>query len=95
MKEMQYIKRVITEQNIFSYKMPTTSWRTADVSVSDFSFQFRLGSVLLKAAPEPAEAVRELLIHSLQRGNTLEHSNQKLEEENQRLSREQQRITTE
>ncbi|KAM8744475.1 DNA repair protein XRCC4 [Acanthopagrus schlegelii] len=56
---------------------------------------FRLGSVLLKVVPEPAKAVRELLIHSLQRGNTLEHSNQKLEEENQRLSREQQRITTE
>lgn len=93
---MKYIKRVITELNIFRDKMPTTSWRTADASVlSDFSFQFRLGSVLLKVVPEPAKAVRELLIHSLQRGNTLEHSNQKLEEENQRLSREQQRITTE
>ncbi|KAL7377459.1 hypothetical protein ABVT39_028307 [Epinephelus coioides] len=56
---------------------------------------FRLGSVLLKAVPEPAEAVRELLIHSLQRGNTLEHHNQKLEDENQRLRREQQRITAE
>lgn len=56
---------------------------------------FRLGSVLLKAIPEPAEAVRELLIHSLQRGNTLEHHNQKLEDENQRLRREQQRITAE
>ncbi|XP_070781069.1 DNA repair protein XRCC4-like [Enoplosus armatus] len=56
---------------------------------------FRLGSVLLNAVPEPAEAVRELLIHSLQRGNTLENHNQKLEEENQRLRREQQRITAE
>lgn len=56
---------------------------------------FRLGSVLLKAVPEPVEAVRELLIHSLQRGNTLEHHNQKLEDENQRLRREQQRITAE
>ncbi|XP_029024595.1 DNA repair protein XRCC4 [Betta splendens] len=56
---------------------------------------FSLGSVLLEAIPEPAEAVRSLLIHSLQRGNALEHHNQRLEEENQRLRREQQRITTE
>uniref|UniRef100_A0A3B4YIC0 X-ray repair complementing defective repair in Chinese hamster cells 4 n=1 Tax=Seriola lalandi dorsalis TaxID=1841481 RepID=A0A3B4YIC0_SERLL len=56
---------------------------------------FRLGSVSLQAVPEPAEAVRELLVHSLQRGNTLEHQNQNLEEENQRLRREQQRITAE
>ncbi|XP_034402748.1 DNA repair protein XRCC4 isoform X4 [Cyclopterus lumpus] len=56
---------------------------------------FRLGSALLKVVPEPAEAVRELLIHSLQRGNSLENRNEKLEEENQRLRREQQRITAE
>ncbi|XP_039635167.1 DNA repair protein XRCC4 isoform X1 [Perca fluviatilis] len=56
---------------------------------------FRLGSVLLKAVPEPAEAVREFLIHSLQRGNKLERLNQKLDEENQRLRQEQQRITAE
>ncbi|XP_026210368.1 DNA repair protein XRCC4 isoform X2 [Anabas testudineus] len=56
---------------------------------------FRLGSVSLKAAPEPADAVRNLLIHSLERGNRLEHHNQKLDEENRRLRREQQRITAE
>uniref|UniRef100_A0A3Q4B7R1 Uncharacterized protein n=1 Tax=Mola mola TaxID=94237 RepID=A0A3Q4B7R1_MOLML len=56
---------------------------------------FRLGSVLLKAVPEPAEAVRELLIYGLQRGNAMEHHNQKLEEENQRLRAEQQRVTAE
>ncbi|XP_027137538.1 DNA repair protein XRCC4 [Larimichthys crocea] len=56
---------------------------------------FRLGSVSLKAVLEPAEAVRELLIHGLQRGNTLQQHNQRLEEENQRLRREQQRITAE
>ncbi|KAF3701732.1 DNA repair protein XRCC4 X-ray repair cross-complementing protein 4 [Channa argus] len=56
---------------------------------------FRLGSVLLKAVPQPAEAVTDLLIHSLQRGNTLEQHNQKLEEENQRLRKEHERITTE
>nr|XP_046231050.1 DNA repair protein XRCC4 [Scatophagus argus]XP_046231051.1 DNA repair protein XRCC4 [Scatophagus argus]XP_046231052.1 DNA repair protein XRCC4 [Scatophagus argus] len=54
---------------------------------------FRLGSVSLKAVAEPAEAVRELLIHSLQRGNALELHNRNLEEENQRLRGEQQRIT--
>ncbi|XP_042364676.1 DNA repair protein XRCC4 [Plectropomus leopardus] len=59
----------------------------------DISFQ--LGSVSLTAVPEPAEAVRELLIHSLQRGTTLENHNQRLQEENQRLRREQQRITAE
>ncbi|XP_005929044.1 DNA repair protein XRCC4 [Haplochromis burtoni] len=56
---------------------------------------FRLGSVLLKAVPEPAEAVRNLLIHSLQRGNNLQHHNQRLQEENERLRGEQQHITAE
>ncbi|XP_071754804.2 DNA repair protein XRCC4 [Centroberyx gerrardi] len=56
---------------------------------------FRLGSVLLDAVPEPAETVRELLIHGLERGKTLERHNQKLQEENQRLRREQQHITAE
>ncbi|XP_054467875.1 DNA repair protein XRCC4 [Anoplopoma fimbria] len=56
---------------------------------------FRLGSAVLKVVPEPAEAVRELLIHNLQRGNNLEQNNQNLEEENQRLRREHQRITAE
>ncbi|XP_059214512.1 DNA repair protein XRCC4 isoform X2 [Centropristis striata] len=54
---------------------------------------FRLGSVVLEAVPEPAEAVRELLIHSLQRGDSLQQHNQNLEEQNQRLRAEQQRIT--
>ncbi|XP_071322032.1 DNA repair protein XRCC4 isoform X2 [Trachinotus anak] len=56
---------------------------------------FRLGSVSLKAVSEPAEAVRQLLVHSLQRGNTLEQQNQNLEEENRRLRQEQQRISAE
>ncbi|TNN29091.1 DNA repair protein XRCC4 [Liparis tanakae] len=60
-----------------------------------FLLQFRLGSARLELVPEPAEAVRELLIHSLQRGNSLENHNQNLEEENQRLRGEQQRITAE
>ncbi|XP_060927849.1 DNA repair protein XRCC4 [Limanda limanda] len=54
---------------------------------------FRLGSVLLKSVAAPAEAVRELLIHSLQKGNTLDHQNQDLKEENRKLRQEQQRIT--
>ncbi|XP_062290975.1 DNA repair protein XRCC4 [Scomber scombrus] len=56
---------------------------------------FRLGSVSLNVVPEPAEAVRGLLTHSLERGNTLERHNQALDEENQRLRQEQQRITAE
>lgn len=56
---------------------------------------FRLGCVMLEAVAEPAEAVRELLTHSLHKGNTLQHQNQKLQEENQRLRREQQRIAAE
>lgn len=60
-----------------------------------FFSQFRLGSVTLEAVPEPADAVRQLLVHSLQRGNTLEQHNQRLEEENLKLSQEQQRITSE
>lgn len=59
----------------------------------DISFQ--LGSVVLTAVSEPAEAVREILVHSLQRGNTLQRHNHKLEEENQRLRQEQQRIASE
>uniref|UniRef100_A0A1A7Z6B4 X-ray repair complementing defective repair in Chinese hamster cells 4 n=1 Tax=Iconisemion striatum TaxID=60296 RepID=A0A1A7Z6B4_9TELE len=54
---------------------------------------FRLGCVHLKAISEPVEAVRELLIHSLQRGNTLQQHNHKLTEENQRLRREHESIT--
>ncbi|KAM9840946.1 DNA repair protein XRCC4 [Aulostomus maculatus] len=56
---------------------------------------FRLGSVSLTVVPEPAEAVRGLLTHSLERGNKLEHQNQNLEEENHKLRREHQRITSE
>ncbi|XP_035482105.1 DNA repair protein XRCC4 isoform X2 [Scophthalmus maximus] len=56
---------------------------------------FRLGSVLLQSVQEPAEPVRELLIHSLQWGNTLEHQNQNIEEENRKLRQEHQRITAE
>lgn len=56
---------------------------------------FRLGSVTLEAVTEPADAVRQLLVHSLQRGNTLEQHNQRLEEENLKLSQEQQRIASE
>lgn len=60
-----------------------------------FLSQFRLGSVTLEAVTEPADAVRQLLVHSLQRGNTLERHNQRLEEENLKLSQEQQRIASE
>ncbi|XP_077442202.1 DNA repair protein XRCC4-like isoform X2 [Vanacampus margaritifer] len=56
---------------------------------------FRLGSVSLKPIPEPSEAVRALLTHSLERGTSLEHQNQELQEHNQRLRQEHQRIAAE
>ncbi|XP_063745925.1 DNA repair protein XRCC4 isoform X3 [Eleginops maclovinus] len=54
---------------------------------------FRLGSVVLKADPDPAEALRELLTHSLQRGNTLQQENQNLQQENLGLRGEHRRIS--
>lgn len=51
--------------------------------------------MLLSAVPEPVEAVRQLLVHGLQKGDALDRDNRKLEEENQRLSKEHQRITAE
>ncbi|XP_024859903.1 DNA repair protein XRCC4 [Kryptolebias marmoratus] len=56
---------------------------------------FRLGCVRLEAVTEPVEVVREVLIHSLERGNTLHTTNHKLREENQRLRQEHQRIAAE
>ncbi|XP_023816167.1 DNA repair protein XRCC4-like isoform X2 [Oryzias latipes] len=56
---------------------------------------FRLGSALLEAELRPAEALRQLLLHSLQRGDSLQNQNQKLQEDNQRLKQEQQRICAE
>nr|XP_057913391.1 DNA repair protein XRCC4-like [Doryrhamphus excisus] len=56
---------------------------------------FRLGSALLSPLPEPAEAVRGLLTHSLERRSALEHQNQDLEGQNRRLRQEHQRITAE
>lgn len=54
-----------------------------------------MGSATLEAIKEPADAVRQLLIHSLRRGNTLDQHNQRLEEENLKLRGEQQRIASE
>ncbi|KAK5878347.1 hypothetical protein CesoFtcFv8_023759 [Champsocephalus esox] len=56
---------------------------------------FRLGSAVLKADPDPAEALRELLTHSLQRGNQLKEENQNLKEENLKMRGEHQRISAE
>lgn len=56
---------------------------------------FRLGSVVLRALSDPAEAVRELLIYSMDKGNSLDRHNRKLEQENQRLRQEHQRINAE
>lgn len=58
------------------------------------NISFRLGTVALTALSDPAEAVRDLLIYSMKKGNSLERQNDKLEEQNQRLRQEHQRITT-
>ncbi|XP_068430528.1 DNA repair protein XRCC4 [Clinocottus analis] len=95
------LHQALTEaESSYSFTLtPPPADRYADVTLAYEKVQkdisFRLGSALLKVVPEPAEAVREILVHSLQTGNSLENRNQKLEEENQRLRREQQRITAE
>ncbi|XP_041666502.1 DNA repair protein XRCC4 isoform X2 [Cheilinus undulatus] len=100
---IQDLQQALTETetlSTFSFSLtPSPPDRSSSVTLAyekvqkDISFQ--LGSVELKAVPEPAEAVREILVHSLKRGNTLQQHNHKLTEENQRLRREQQRITAE
>ncbi|KAM6901785.1 DNA repair protein XRCC4 [Lycodopsis pacificus] len=97
---VQDLQQALTETEGYSFTLtPPPPERRSSVTLEYEKVQkeisFRLGSALLKAVPEPAEAVRELLIHSLQRGNTLENHNQNLEEENRTLRREQQRITAE
>ncbi|XP_056288958.1 DNA repair protein XRCC4 [Pseudoliparis swirei] len=95
------LHQALTEaESSFSFTLtPPPPGRHATVTLAYEKVQkdisFRLGSARLELVPEPAEAVRELLIHSLQRGNSLENHNQNLEEENRRLRGEQQRITAE
>ncbi|XP_029301080.1 DNA repair protein XRCC4 [Cottoperca gobio] len=90
-----------TESSVtYSFTLtPSPPQRSSTVTLAYEKVQkdisFRLGSVLLQAVPEPVEAVRELLMHSLQRGNRLQQHNQNLEEQNLRLRGEQQRITAE
>uniref|UniRef100_A0A3B3U037 DNA repair protein XRCC4-like n=1 Tax=Poecilia latipinna TaxID=48699 RepID=A0A3B3U037_9TELE len=74
---------------------PPTSSRTVTLTYEKMQkdISFKLGSVSLDAVKEPAEAVREVLIHTLQQGNELQQHNHKLKEENQRLMQEHQNIT--
>uniref|UniRef100_UPI0037E90047 DNA repair protein XRCC4 n=1 Tax=Semicossyphus pulcher TaxID=241346 RepID=UPI0037E90047 len=100
---IQDLQQALTEtdtSSTYSFSLtPSPPGRSSTVTLAYEKVQrdisFRLGSVLLQAVPEPAEAVREILLHSLQRGNTLLHHNHKLEEENERLRGEQQRIAAE
>uniref|UniRef100_A0AAV2ISC8 XRCC4 n=1 Tax=Knipowitschia caucasica TaxID=637954 RepID=A0AAV2ISC8_KNICA len=55
---------------------------------------FRLGSVTLTALSDPADAVRDLLFYSMDKGNSLDQHNHKLEEQNLRLRQEHQRIVS-
>ncbi|XP_037548476.1 DNA repair protein XRCC4 [Nematolebias whitei] len=101
-KYVQDLQQALTETENTSYSFtlsPDPPNRSCSVTLTYEKIQkdisFRLGCVLLKAVTNPAEAVREVLIHILQRGNTLHMTNQKLKEENQRLIQEHQRIAAE
>ncbi|XP_053195832.1 DNA repair protein XRCC4 [Scomber japonicus] len=102
-KYVQDLRQALTDTNssvTYSFSLtPSPPNRCSTLTLAYEKVQkdisFRLGSVSLNVVPEPAEAVRGLLTHSLERGNTLERHNQALDEENQRLRREQQRITAE
>ncbi|CAJ1069945.1 DNA repair protein XRCC4 isoform X2 [Xyrichtys novacula] len=100
---IQDLQQALTEKDsssMYSFSLtPSSPTGSSSVTLAYEKVQkdicFQLGSVELTAVSEPAEAVREILIHSLQKGNTLQQHNHKLEEENQRLRREQQRVTAE
>ncbi|XP_013875960.1 DNA repair protein XRCC4 isoform X2 [Austrofundulus limnaeus] len=98
-KYIQDLQQALTEAENTSYSFsltPDPPNHSCTVSLTYEKIQkdisFRLGCVVLTAVTEPVEAVREVLIHSLQRGNTLHTTNHKLREENRRLCQEHQRI---
>ncbi|KAM4719438.1 DNA repair protein XRCC4 [Anableps anableps] len=100
-KYIQDLQQALTEpENSASYCFflkpdPPTSSCTVTLTYEKMQkdISYRLGSVLLNAIQDPAEAVRQVLIHTLQQGNTLQRHNHKLREENQSLIQEHQRIT--
>ncbi|XP_047229598.1 DNA repair protein XRCC4 isoform X2 [Girardinichthys multiradiatus] len=101
-KYIQDLQQALTEpENSASYCFTVKPDPTSSCSVTltyekrQKDISFKLGCVLLDAVKEPAEAVREMLIHTLQQGSTLQQHNHKLRDENQRLIGEHQRITEE
>uniref|UniRef100_A0A3B4BDC4 Uncharacterized protein n=1 Tax=Periophthalmus magnuspinnatus TaxID=409849 RepID=A0A3B4BDC4_9GOBI len=96
-KYVQDIQQALTGTEIstsYSFTLTSSSthvWLAYEKVQKDISF--RLGSVALTALSDPAEAVRDLLIYSMDKRNSLERHNCKLEEQNQRLNQEHQRIT--
>uniref|UniRef100_A0A3B5MKR3 X-ray repair complementing defective repair in Chinese hamster cells 4 n=1 Tax=Xiphophorus couchianus TaxID=32473 RepID=A0A3B5MKR3_9TELE len=100
-KYIQDLQQALTEPELsasycFTLKPhPPTSSCTVTLTYEKMQkgISFKLGSVLLDAVEEPAEAVRAVLIHTLQQGNKLQQHNHKLKEENQRLIQEHQYIT--
>ncbi|XP_062340187.1 DNA repair protein XRCC4 [Osmerus eperlanus] len=72
-----------------------SSSRTLAYEKVESDIWIQLGSVSLRAHPEPLEEVRALLAHFLQQTAALENHNQRLKEENHRFRQEQQHITTE
>ncbi|XP_055087924.1 DNA repair protein XRCC4 isoform X2 [Periophthalmus magnuspinnatus] len=96
-KYVQDIQQALTGTEIStSYSFTLTSSSTHVLLAYEKvqkDISFRLGSVALTALSDPAEAVRDLLIYSMDKRNSLERHNCKLEEQNQRLNQEHQRIT--
>ncbi|XP_014824803.1 PREDICTED: DNA repair protein XRCC4-like [Poecilia mexicana] len=100
-KYIQDLQQALTEPEpsasyCFTLKPhPPTSSHTVTLTYEKMQkdISFKLGSVSLDAVKEPAKAVREVLIHTLQQGNELQQHNHKLKEENQRLIQEHQNIT--
>ncbi|XP_046870828.1 DNA repair protein XRCC4 isoform X2 [Hypomesus transpacificus] len=72
-----------------------SSSRTLAYEKVESDIWIQLGSVSLRAHPEPLVEVRALLAHFLQQTAALENHNQRLKEENHRFRQEQQHITTE
>lgn len=98
-KYVQDVQQALTEpENSAAYCFtlkphPPSSSCTLTYEKMQKAISFKLGSVLLDAVKEPAEAVREVLVHTLQQGKALQRHNHSLREENQRLLQEHQRIT--
>lgn len=100
---VQDLHQVLTGEGAFNtgYSFSLTpchgpsSSRTLAYEKVQSDIWIQLGSVLLRAHPEPLEEVRALLAHFLVQTTDLENHNHKLKEDNHRFRQEQQHITAE